>query len=231
MTLDARIVDRFFQVLVEEIRARHPEYLERSFTVAEIYQSLVPYRTHRDRIGVELNGDYEEALLGMLVGDPPYLKLESEPARERIRRELASKNPNTGIFREYAALGVRLSSDRLPDAEEEAGTTTSPGRGAEPDAEALDAPGPAAANGKPVADDVPTPPGRGDTVLPAEAHSGEEARPEECPACDAPLPDRPTLRFCPSCGTNVLVVPCASCGEELDRDWSFCVACGAPASG
>lgn len=112
------LLRRFHRALVDEIRASHPEYLRSSFTVAEIYQNLVPYRTHRDIIGVEMNGDYEDALLRLLVGAGDYLVLESEPARRRIEAELRSPNPNTTIYREFAAAGVRLNPALIPSAEE-----------------------------------------------------------------------------------------------------------------
>jgi hypothetical protein len=114
MPLDRDILSRFHQVLVDEIRQLSPEYLSGEFTVAEIYQKLVPYGAHRDRIGVEMNGDYEDALLRLLAGEGDYLAIQSEPARQRIRRELESSNPNSGIYREFAAVGVRLNVDRIP---------------------------------------------------------------------------------------------------------------------
>jgi len=104
------LLDRFHRVLVQEIRKNRPEYLEGRFTVAEIYQNLVPYRTHRDAIGVEMNGDYEDALLRLLAGEGDYLIIESEVARREIREELQSSNPNTGLFRDFAAADVRLTS-------------------------------------------------------------------------------------------------------------------------
>lgn len=115
MPLDDVVVRRFHRVLVDEIRRESPEYLTQAFTVAEIYQSLVPYRSHRDQIGVELNGDYEAALLQLLSGQGNYLELESEPARARIQRELKSSNPNTGMYRDYAAVQVRLNPERIPE--------------------------------------------------------------------------------------------------------------------
>lgn len=108
------LLDRFHRALADEIRASRPDYLRSSFTVAEIYQNLVPYRTHRDIIGVEMNGDYEDALLRLLVGEGDYLVLESEPARRRIEAELRSSNPNTTIYREFAAAGVRLNPALIP---------------------------------------------------------------------------------------------------------------------
>lgn len=119
MSLPDRLLDRFFETLVEEIREQHPAYLRTSFTVAEIYQNLVPYRTHRDRIGIEINGDYEDALLRLLAGEGDFLELESEPARKRIEDELRGSNPNTTIYREFAAAEVRLHRGRVRMMDEE----------------------------------------------------------------------------------------------------------------
>jgi len=114
MLTQPNVIHRFYESLVEEIERTAPQYLERAFTVAEIYQSLIPYRTHRDRLGVRINGDYEDALLRLLVGEGDFLLLESEPARARIQKELRSPNPNTGIYREFAAVSVRLNPRTLP---------------------------------------------------------------------------------------------------------------------
>jgi hypothetical protein len=106
------LLERFHRVLVNEIREKRPDDLEAPFTVAEIYQNLVPYRTHRDAIGVEMNGDYEDTLLRLLAGEGDYLILESDVARREIRDELKSSNPNTGLFRDFAAADVRLNPSR-----------------------------------------------------------------------------------------------------------------------
>lgn len=109
-------VERFHRVLVDEIQKQHPTYLDTSFTVAEIYQILVPYRSHRDALGVEMNGDYEDALLRLLAGAGDLVVLESDDAKTRILKELQSKNPNTGLFREFAGAGVHLNPHGLPEA-------------------------------------------------------------------------------------------------------------------
>ena len=107
------ILSRFHQVLLREISESRPEYLTQPFTVAEIYQNLVPYQSHRDLIGVEMNGDYEDALLRLLAGEGDYLLLDSEVARREIREELEGPNPNTGLFRDFAAADVRLNPDHI----------------------------------------------------------------------------------------------------------------------
>lgn len=297
------LVDRFFQVLVEEIRDNAPSYLDSSFTVAEIYQSLVPYRTHRDRIGAEMNGDYEDALLRLLAGEGEYLEMDSDTARERVRLELRSSNPNTGLYREFAAVRVRLNPEQIPDAPEpEAVVDGSPQTELGVDAgeddldlddlvgRALDAtekmekedeggdealaPEPAARSAASQAPDGKKSSGPEKSAPATTAHdrllsdpvkaSGSAGRdapksvaggaaaaaadsspgvasapakasaagdalqdgPAACPECAADLPSRGNLRFCPFCGVNVFVAPCGACGEELERSWSFCIACG-----
>ncbi len=124
-----QVLERFHRALIEEIQTQRPEYLTQPFTVAEIYQNLVPYGSHRDRIGVEMNGDYEDALVRLLAGEGGYLILDSEPALRNLRAELDTPNPNTGVYREFAAVDVRLNQayldlshqalDQLPDLYEE----------------------------------------------------------------------------------------------------------------
>jgi hypothetical protein len=106
---------RFYGALVEALRERGPADLERPFTVAEIYQDLVPYRTHRDALGVEMNGDYEHALLRLLAGEGGYLRIESELAQREIRQELDEVDPNTALYRDFAAVDVRLEPDAIPE--------------------------------------------------------------------------------------------------------------------
>ena len=113
MSQSRDVLERFIETLAQEITVTRPEYLTAPFTVAEIYQDLVPYRSHRVLIGVEMNGDYEEALLRMLSGEGDCLLLDSAVGREEMRKELASSNPNTALFREFAAVDVRLHPRRV----------------------------------------------------------------------------------------------------------------------
>jgi hypothetical protein len=244
MTPDqAKLVERLHEALVEEIRSRRPEYLREPFTVAEIYQELVPYRSYRDRIGAAMNGDYEDALLRLLSGTGGYLVLESEPARKRLQEELQSSNPNTGIFREYAALDVRLNQARIPIemTPRASSVAENPPPGAKP--------GPVGDDGVLSLSDIPvvSPPARLERQMqaptaderPRQAEKstrtggGAESRGKPagdlttpCRWCREQLPKKEKLRFCPFCGMDVNLVPCRVCGEELEPEWRFCIACG-----
>lgn len=109
-------LDRLFIRLVENIRLQYPEYLTRPFEVAELYQTLIPYRHYRRELGIETNGDYEAALLRLLAGERGYLQVDPT-MQEAMERELAGPNPNTALFREFAASRVSMAPDapRLAD--------------------------------------------------------------------------------------------------------------------
>jgi double zinc ribbon protein len=268
-----QLLERFHRALIEEIQTQRPEYLTGPFTVAEIYQNLVPYGSHRDRIGVEMNGDYEDALIRLLAGEGGFLIVDSEPALRDLRAELETQNPNTGLYREFAAVDVRLNQayldlsaaaiDQLPDLVDEL-------EAEDPVTMAELAPSEGTAT---AANMGIVPPGvdifsdeRSAAVEPAESHA-DQSIPEErpplapeyveasetngvaseasasepaasagrvgasapegaCRWCRAELPSRESLHFCPFCGTDLSLVPCAACGEEIEPEWRFCAACG-----
>jgi hypothetical protein len=198
-----QVLERFHRTLIEEIQTQRPEYLTGPFTVAEIYQNLVPYGSHRDRIGVHMNGDYEDALLRLLAGEGGYLVLESEPALRELRAELETPIPNTGLFREFAAVDVRLARAILEATPMTAAVAASP---------------PA------VAELEVVPPGV--DVFEPSTNGVPESTAHACQWCRAELPSRDNINFCPFCGTDLKVVPCRECGEELEPSWRFCIACG-----
>ncbi len=226
------LVRRFHQVLVEEILAHRPSYLREPFTVAEIYQDLVPYRSHRDSIGLEMAGDYEDTLLRLLAGEGGYLILESEAARKQIASELKSPDPNPAVVRRFAAAEVKLNPERV----EGLGPSIALGEGPQ---SALDL-------------ESAIPLSRGDSAPESVAEESAEAAPlkvqsaaskveappspagrvaprlalQHCPWCQVELPAREDLRFCPQCGRQVTSVACESCGADVEAGWRFCIACG-----
>jgi len=245
------VLARFYQVLVEEIRSQRPDYLTGPFTVAEIYQRLVPYGSHRDRIGVDMNGDYEEALLRLLAGEGEYLVLESEAALGVLQSEIASGNPNTSLYREFAALDVRLNPGRSGDNAEEqvpasrlapeedddreggepSGTGSLFGRAQTGDPEGLDLfPLHETTDQQAVAAEgveEPSLESEGTSVADTSAFG---VRPgghdQSCSGCGAALPTGFVPNFCPMCGMDQTRVSCTACGSMLEPEWRFCASCG-----
>lgn len=241
----AKLLGRFHSILVREIRQAAPRYLDGPFTVAEIYQDLVPYRSHRDAIGVEMNGDYEDALLRLLAGEGDFLILDSGVAQRALREELQHSNPNTGLFRDFAAVDVRLNPEKVDAVLDEPPVDESPVddvpfEGVSAD----DADEYRPVSGTPV--EIPTgvshtfefestevdpedeamdEPGKtaADEV---DTPAVEGSATESCQWCAETLPGRSVLNFCPHCGGNLMLKPCTECGEELEAGWGFCPACG-----
>ena len=207
------VLERFHKALVEEIRVRRPEYLQRPFTVAEIYQNLVPYGTHRDLIGVEMNGDYEDALIRMLAGEGGYLIMESEDALRLLRQELHESNPNVSAYREFAAVDVRLNPKLLPKGDPGPSWVAISQSDEEPSEE-------------PLVSDEPVAPSPSAAPAVAKADDSPPVPHDACLWCREELPKKPNLHFCPWCGTDIRMIPCAACGEEIEPEWRFCIACG-----
>ena len=238
------VLERFLEALVQQITATHPEYLTTPFTVAEIYQDLVPYRSHRNLIGVEMNGDYEDALLRMLSGEGDCLVLDSEVARREIQAELAGPNPNTALFHEFAAVDVRLHPSRVP-----VGAGTGPTMQAEVfeagSNEAVVAPtraeeeeGAARSSQDGVVGHIETasdPPLASVEAaapdMPDSTHAESGPVVTVCHWCREDLPVRDSIRFCPFCGSDLRPYPCRECGEAMEARWQFCVSCGADVRG
>jgi Double zinc ribbon len=205
-------LDRMFRHLVRTIETRHREYLNRPFEVAELYQTILPYRLHRRELGLDTNHDYEMTLLELLSGARGYLVVDDR-MRDTLRKELTSGNPDPSVLREFAGAHVALASDavrRLDTLEGRDGTRSEPTPAAPP------ASTPAAAPA--------TAPRRGPSSQPrtvAVAAGGEP-----CRFCGGPLPPGRQITFCPHCGQNLTVINCAACGTELELGWSYCTTCG-----
>lgn len=221
--------NKLFQLLTDALARREGFNASAPVTVAEIYQEIVPYREVRERLGVELNADYEQALLELLAGEGGLLRLEPASAREELRQELRSPNPYVGLYRKFAACDVWIEGPvPAPEQEEEA------------------APEPAARPSAPATGAPPVPPATSPAAAPAAAARPEPAvtatpRPlaatpstpstpgKGCAFCSKPLPVGRNVRFCPHCGSDQSSHPCAKCGEVLEKGWRYCIACGAAA--
>lgn len=237
------VAKRLHQLLVDALRERDPNASSLPVTVAEIYQELVPYRAVRERLGVELNADYEHALLRLLAGEDGLLRLEPASARDELSQELASPNPYVGIYRKFAACDVWVQIDpaqpqdgALESAGEE---TATPATGLEVGSagapnrppQAASAPSPAPTVPGPQGGSTATPPvPQRTSTLTAARQRTDAGDPPACHFCSHPLPTGRAVRFCPYCGKDQRLRPCGRCGEALEQSWRYCIACGEPAA-
>lgn len=234
----SEVIARLHRALVDALEQTRNEPFAQPVTVAEIYQDLVPYARARTAIGVDLNADYEHALLRFLAGEHGRARLEPMNARDEIMRELESPNPNVTIYRKFAACDVWVAD--LPSDERDPWEfrAEQPAAVAEPEAWAaaeaelpgwLTEPEPTAEAPRKVEPE----PEEEVAVAAVVEDAGEPTRDvaHECYACAEVLPVGREVRFCPQCGMDQRHRPCAECGERLERDWRFCVECGAAANG
>ena len=105
-------LDRMFRRLVQNIRMSYPDLLARPFEVSQLYQNLLPYRHNRKELEIETNQDYELALMRLLAGERGYLVVD-DALEDAMRRELASKNPDTAAFRIYGSSHVSVAPEAV----------------------------------------------------------------------------------------------------------------------
>ncbi|HEY6827182.1 MAG TPA: zinc ribbon domain-containing protein [Gemmatimonadaceae bacterium] len=235
-------LDRMFRHLARTVRAKHPQYLTQPFTVAELHQTILPYRLHRRELGLETNEDYEITLTQLLSGARDYLIVD-ESMRDRLRSELASKNPDPTAFKQFAMMTVGLSPNALrsldagpddsstppvafdalptPAVSSPPAVAPAPARSPEPPA-SRSAP-------RPTSPQVSTPTRVSPSRSPIGSRAVVASAGERCRYCNELLPAGRTITFCPHCGQNLTVVNCEACGTELEVGWKFCPVCGRPA--
>ena len=232
-----------FRHLVRTVRSRFPQYLAEPFDVAELHQTILPYRLHRRELGLDTNEDYEITLTELLSGSRDYLVVDDR-MRDVLKGELAATNPDPSLFKQFASTTVSISPSALrglqigPD-EEASPRTSMPStreiaeRAAPPAAPAAEV---ARNASPPVRQSSPTP----ITVVPSATPTSQPTitqRPvvpgvgDRCRACSEVLPAGRAITFCPHCGQNVTTMHCPACGSELEVGWKFCPTCGRSAGG
>ena len=209
-------LDRLFRRLVQNIRNGYSEYLSHPFEVSELYQNIIPYRHNRREIEIETNEDYEVALCRLLTGERGYLAVDDAMAAA-IRAELATSNPNTAIFREFAASRVAVLAAAQRRGDELAGEVSSMSAAMAPSSPA--SPGSWSSRASRTGLAATT---EADVPTPSLAGSNEDS----CRYCGGALPDGRRIAFCPHCGQNLTIQRCPACGTELDISWKFCITCG-----
>ena len=223
-------LDRLFRQLIRNLAELDPARVHGPVEVAELYQRLIPYRTHRTHLGLDTHEDYEMVVLRLLSGERGYALVEPAEVREALAREAAAVNPDTGFFKHYGSAKVTFDPGHVraalggpPVADEQA---TEPAR--EPELQPpleLDAVG-----GSAGADSLEADAGADGMPFALEEETSPSVSPRigsaPCSFCGGELPVGRAVIFCPHCGQNVGVVHCPACGTELDFGWRYCITCG-----
>ena len=186
-------LDRLFRRLVVNIRDEYPQYLTSPFPVAEVYQSVVPYRTNRNELGIEMHEDYELALTRLLAGERGYVVGDAA-----MQQALSGSTKIS--YRNYAASVIEISAEAVTRLDE---IMRRSGRPITPTVSAVASPRAAApptiiASGPCAFCGGALPDGRRITFCP---YCGQNVTVKLCPACSAEL--EVDWSFCPVCGREV----------------------------
>src|SRR5690242_3157170 len=224
-------LDRMYRHLVRVVRSRFPQHLAQPFSVADLNQTILPYRLHRRELGLETNDDYEITLTELVAGSRDYLIVD-EVMRDKLGESLAAVNPDPAAFKQFATSMVALSPSALRSLdigldEGAAATITEPRASGAPSA-----PIPAPTSPAPVAA-APPPPAKPAARTSQAASVAPSAKPKPVsPTTNAASVPTPTTTTKTSGGVRVVVPQlgerCRSCSEQLPvgRPITFCPHCG-----
>ena len=214
-------LDLLFRRIV--LAAQAADALSRPLDVGEVLEKLVPYRAARRDGLLETNDDYLHTLMRLVSGERELI-FADEMLQDDFKSELASPNPDLGLLRTYINATLRLSSTKVKEIL--AGDTEIDLRPPTPTATPQVKREPAASARVSSSQLFDAVGGAEPTVAPSAAVT----RTAECPYCVQSLPGDRTVKYCPSCGLNLLIRRCAGCSAEIESGWKFCVTCGRSAS-
>jgi hypothetical protein len=185
-------LERLFNQIVLNLAARDPALLRRPIPLAEIRDSIVPYRANRRALLLESSEDYELALMRLCAGEGGFAHTDPTEVQDAFASEVKGPNPDLTLIQAHdqavvrldpgavaSALGQRTGSSYAPEEHAWYSELTPPASVAIPEQPSPQAHG--------------TPP--------------ESARRDDgiarCNRCGGGLPVSRLLNFCPHCGLNL----------------------------
>jgi predicted RNA-binding Zn-ribbon protein involved in translation (DUF1610 family) len=194
-------LERLFNQIMLNLVATDPARARRPLPLAEIRDSIVPYRANRRALQLESSEDYELALMRLCAGEGGLAFTEPEEAQEAFAAELKSPNPDLTIVQRHEKALVNFYPDAVARV-----TNSSPDLAFAPKQEVVEA-----ASGEPK----------------SKAAHPEPAKPlSRCSRCASELPPGRVVNFCPQCGQHLTRRYCPQCNAELQTEWRHCISCG-----
>jgi len=199
-------LERFFRQLVHNLAASEPARLRRPLPLADIRDSIVPYRANRRALQLESSEDYELVLMQLCAGEGGFAITEPEDVQELFGAEVRSTNPDLGLLQLHENAVVSLRAGPVAEA-------------LNPAPELAFAPR-ASIQAKDRQTGLPK-------VEPLLDDSLPEDTPSHCGRCAGVLPPNRVVNFCPNCGADQATARCPSCQANIEAGWRHCVTCGA----
>lgn len=209
-------LERFFRQIVRNLAATDPARLHRPLPLAELRESIVPYRANRRVLELESSEDYELVLMRLCAGEGGFARTEPAEVRAEFEIEVGSSNPDLGIVHRHPNAVVSLEPKPLALAlNHQPGLAFAP-----PDPFAR---GPAQGEAAVTLSDLPS-------LEPLEEVKPDgpgSHPPSQCHLCSRALPAGRVVNFCPHCGASQGPNRCATCRSEIEAGWRHCIKCGA----
>ena len=198
-------LERLVRQIVDNVSTVDATRLRQPITLADIRDTIVPYRANRRALQMETSEDYELALMRLCAGEGGFARAEAEIAKE-FAQEVASPNPDLSLLQRREKADLMLDARALTQAAEH------PHRAF-----------------------VPRSPvdRRKEKALPPNkaVQDATQPLPNRCGRCRADLPVGRVVNFCPHCGYDLRRGYCPQCNTALEPEWRHCVSCGTPLSG
>ncbi len=206
---------------------------------------VLPYRTARRLLGIDISEDYEALVLRLIGGEEGLATAVPDEAGEMARTTMSDKLPDLDVLRLLRSAAITVGDDAIV----RLGGASYGGARAEADAKWNRAEpagtDPAAVDASP-ADSTPPPvvviplptaardhtrvamPPVPDGPPPAYLTAPVEFIPPErsCWSCSDELPADRAVKFCPFCGADQRAPTCSACGTQVERNWKHCPECG-----
>lgn len=196
-------LDRLAFRLVRTIRQRFPQLREQGFTLADLEETLLPFRDARREMADGGADSWEITVLRLVSGERGYI-VTDEDLQSACGHALTLPSPTLALVRSWGTTSLRLGPAALEVGTERVSGAFQAVMAANSELRAIPSFPPTAV--------VPTPPR-------SCAVSG-------CRYCGGRLPEHRKLTFCPHCGLDLSKRQCPACSTSLDIEWRFCVTCG-----
>lgn len=201
-------LERFFAQLVRNLAALNPARLRQPLTLAEIRESIIPYRANRRALQLESSEDYELVVMRLCAGEGGFAMTEPDEVHADFVKEVGSPNPDLTIVERHRKAVVGLAPQAVA-------------RALDPKPELAYAPWEEQVSQAELA--------RKSEAAAAERVGQVQDRVLRCTHCGAGLPTGRVVNFCPKCGQSQL--RCPKCKVELEPGWRHCVSCGSALEG
>jgi hypothetical protein len=195
-------LERLVHRIVNNVLDSDPARLGRPVTLAELRDTIVPYRANRRALELETSEDYELVLLRFCAGEGGFARMQDREIGKEFADELQSANPDLGLLRRHEKAAVNLDDGALQSV-----VTRDPHQSFAPRA---------AVTAKEAAPKART----------KSAQDAKPPTPPKCLRCRDELPRGRVVNFCPHCGYDVRKGQCPQCNAELEPAWRHCISCG-----